>query len=206
MLERAVPSVLEWLQARQTQGLTTTAEQLSAQYKKVADDLKPFIADTVKKIYQNRKITASSTNPAETTPAINSTEPIKEGEVEMKPEEILAETKTRFNNLLAIIIKEMEIRPKEAQWVDLALAHLPEDVLEEIGNAKDEAEITNVLKKYGNLGLLMQLDAKMKMSPKKKQWVLDQFKVLVEEFKASKTEAPVNNNPVAEVKDESPQI
>lgn len=213
MLEKAVPSVLEWLQARQKAGIQTTEEQLKAQYDKIAEDIKPMIQEQLKAI-GNKKLPPPVEN-AKTETDVSKPEPepapqpttISEGEAEMKPEEILAETKNRVNSLIKVIMRESEIRPREAQWVDLALAHLPEDVLEEVANAKNQGEIENVIKKYADPTLLMTLGLKIKMSPKKEQWLQEQFKILIEEFKASKT-TPVNPNPPVELteEEESPQI
>ncbi len=107
---------------------------------------------------------------AETKP--EKTEPIKTEPTpsveEVNPEQI---KKNIVNAILTNIMVEMDVRPKQIQWVAQAYDNLPEDILNEIVNSKTQADVIAIISKYADKTILISLGAKL-LDKKNLNWLM----------------------------------
>lgn len=117
--------------------------------------------------------TKSESPPAEKNPPKEPTPPV-EGSVD--PEQI---KKNIVNAILTNILLEIDIRPKVIQWTSPAFDNLPEDVLNDIVNAKTSLEVIGIISKYADKQNLDALGAKLK-DAKNLAWLMRGIRELKE--------------------------
>lgn len=186
-VQEIAPQVLETIKAKREAGKEMSKEEL---VDSIVNNLQPFIQETVRQAYEEKikqpvqpQIPAKTTQPVQNQPPTQSP-PLQKGE-EMSPELIV---KNNVNGILRIINSEIsqEPLPEKSKCVEAGLQYLPDNILNELVNCKDEKETILILKKYGDMGLIVPLGMRLMADSKKMDWVKKQFQTLIDEYKKKK--------------------
>lgn len=164
--------------SKQPDGVVFTPEKVEQIKAEVTENIKKALAannantevEPIDKTKKNPDVPEEVT-PIKESPAFDDSDPAKS-------------RASRVNYILKLVIEEMKVRANVVTWIDQADQNLPGDVLDEIKNAKNNAEFGDIVKKYGDKELIAQISAMTVDSPianmKNITWLMDGVKALRE--------------------------
>ena len=169
LIDKHLPRILDFIDERKGSGKELTKEEIMAQFNAAADKAK----DDVLKQHQIRqqqqpKIEQATTTAAPTPAAPNPTgTPTTPATIPPVDQEVAL----RVGNVLAIIDREMEIRPREFQWPFVLWGSLPESILENALKATDPVTLFDVFTGWGKAEVLDALNKKVAENEKIKAYM-----------------------------------
>jgi hypothetical protein len=112
-----------------------------------------------------------------------------EGEEELSPEEEMA---ARVNDTLAVLDREMVVRPKKITWTRFAWDNLPGDVLDKVVFANDDMDVYEAVKPYADEELTNRVWGRIKAKPDAKEFIvagINQIKAWAVQIEEQKKQA-----------------